>query len=880
MPSPIMLVGEGPGQHEAAQGVPFVGASGTDLEYVFLKRAAKLRRRDIYITNVVKWRTDENDRDPTLDEILRDEPELLTEIQFCDPKIIVAVGKIAIQWFMSSGDDFARWVAEVRDEDGIDMEKLHGVPIRCPRFPNITLLPVYHPAAGLHAADRYYDKIYWDFQQLGRLVRGEIGPLDFDNNRHYSDVDPAVDLALQNPTLLAMDTEGSVKQPWGLSLSVEEGRALVLRGVTDSPAKDTIRKVLQQGVRVVGHNILHDLDVLGALNVPVSLDRCEDTMLMAYLLPWLPRRLKALSYKLFRMEQDEYQEIIAPAEAQICQAYLQKVLDNRCLFCGGSGERQVPYKRNINKFRTAKCEDCGGDGTNWPAPVPELVFGDDGSSRLTRPTSVGRRVRALLERGAGLREGWANIDGAVRTHVEDHLGPLREATLDDIPLEKAVHYSAADADATLRVYNRLEPVLKKEGLWSVYEIDKGILPIIHRMHINGIRINRGHFARLHTEFTAEQHTSINRISNLAGKPINPASPLQTAELIYDLLGCRALRGKRSTDEKTLETLKIKYKSNPLISESVDQITNYRELAKLVGTYVEPLPRAADSFDRVHTRFLLHVVATGRLSSRDPNLQNIPTRTERGRSIRAGFIPRDGCRLVSVDLDQIELRVAAHLSEDEKMIEVFRSGVDIHRQTAALIYNKRPEDITALERLLAKTINFLILYGGGANRLNTELNLLGITTTKDQCIGYINGWFGAYPGVRDYIERCHRQAEAVGYVECLFGRRRYVQGVHSCVDRVREESLKWATNFPVQATAASILKIWMRRVWDNVIPVMARQGYCEPLLTIHDELILEAEEGMQDELISRLVSEAAQAVELLVPIKAKGISAYDWSGLKD
>ena len=877
LPNRIILLGEGPGQNEAAQGRVFCGISGADLDWVFLKRAARLRREDVYVTYVVKWRTDEEDSDPTPEDIARDEPELLMEIELCGPEIIVAIGKVAAQWLMQTMD--------------IDMEKVTGVPMVCPRYPDKTLLVTYHPAAALRLPERYYHTTYWCFEQLGRLVRGEIGCHPPPMEVHYGE--GAGPDSLPGELTLAVDTEGSVSDPWGLSASGAEGRAVVLR-------RHAARTEALRSRRIVGHNIIHDVNVLDALDAPIDLDKSEDTMLAAYLLPYLPRRLKALSFKLLGVQQDEYEDIIAPAEEAICKDYLQKVLtSNACVHCGGSGQTTRPYKRNPNKFKQEKCSECAGDCTAWPKPESRLVLDGNSAGRTYTPRSIGRSVRALLERGIRFREGWQNTDEAVRAVVEGQLGGIREATLDGVDRERAIHYSAADADLTLRVWHKLEPVLKQNGLWNVYQIDKGIIPIINRMQKNGILINRDHFSKLHTQFVGEKDRikeNLNALAAIYGwsEPLNPGSPTQIAKLIYTAMGIKPIRGNTSTDEKALETLKIKYKHNSTLSQAVDLITDYRELDKMDGTYAVPLPAAADKFDRIHTRFLMHVVASGRLSSRDPNLQNIPTRTERGRSIRAGFIAKPGCKLVSIDLDQIELRVAAHLSQDANLIDVFvgaetcpvylQTGKchchDIHTRTAALIYKKQTWEITTQERLLAKTMNFLILYGGGAGKLQSELALLGIVVTRDECVQYINDWFDAYPGIRDYIEACHTQAQSLGYVTDLFGRRRYVQGVWSCMDRVREESLKWAVNSPDQGTAAGILKLWMRRIWDNVLPPYWEKGiYCEPLLTVHDEVILEAEESICDEVIAKCVEQAALSFEMLVPIRAKGAAAYNWSELK-
>lgn len=856
VPCDVMLIGEGPGKQESLDGVPFCGAAGSELDWVFLKRAAGLRREDVYVTNLVKYRTDEKDSDPTEDDIKRDEEELQLEIAFVNPKIVVAIGRIAGSWLYQSNN--------------VDLEKLHGTPVRCPRYPDKTLLIAYHPAAGLHSPERYYSKIFWDFEQLGRLIRGEIGP-------NKQDHEPAYELLTKPSVLdgwngsyhvLAVDTEGSVSNPWGLSLSCAEGSAYV-----EKKGNSLANGYVENSKVLVAHHALHDIPVLAELGHSPCV--WDDTMLMAYLLPWLPRGLKPLAFKLCGMEMQSYEEIVSDAEEKITKDYYERVLANKCKECNGSGTGRIPYKRDETKFKTIKCVYCGGDGTNWPKPAPQILFDKAPTGRVYIPRSIGNRLREILHRGTGLRAAWGTVDEAVRTHIEGELGPLREPTLDDIPIEQAIHYSARDADATLRVYHKLEPILKKEGLWPVYEIDKAIIPIVNEMQQNGILIDKEYFEFVDTEFAHEQLQVEERLQEAAGQRINPASSKQVSNLLYNQLGLKGQSGSDSTDEKTLEALKIKYTTNERASNVIDLIRDHRELTKLRGTYVQPLPAYCDANGRIHTQFILCGTSSGRLASKEPNLQNQPTRTERGKLVRGGFIAQDGYSLVSVDLDQIELRVAAHMSEDDAMIEVFRTGKDIHRATAAMIYGKPMEQITTQERLLSKTINFLILYGGQAGRLFKELTLLGITVTKAECQNYINGWFRAYPGVEEYINRTQDHAKRTGYVECLYGRRRYVQGVWSTIDKVKEESLRWASNHPIQATAAAILKLWMRRVWVSGL----LSHYARALLTVHDELIFEVKHGLEKTFIDAIIAEALKTVDLLVPINSKGAYGRTWAELK-
>lgn len=608
-------------------------------------------------------------------------------------------------------------------------------------------------------------------------------------------------------------------------------------------------------------------------------------MLLAYTLPWMPRGLKALAYRLCGIQYfEEYQDIIKPAEEKVAQEYLAKVLSAQCKTCSGRGEAEIPYKRQSKdptqpiKYKIAKCADCAGDGTTWPKPATQLLYDDFGNAKQYKPQSVGRRVRQILQRGANFKESWCAIDEQVRNVVEGQLGPLRDATLADVePHSRVVEYAGKDADATLRVFHKLAPIVKQERLWSLYEMDRAIIPIIDRMQRNGILLDQDHFAKIDKQFTDEQNAIKEKLFTLVGK-FNPASPKQVGNILYNTFRLRPPKRDAGTDEKTLENLKLKYKDDEKVGQFVTLELEFRELDKLKGTYVDPLPRMVDHGGRLHTRFLLHITTSGRIASRDVNCQNIPSRTERGVLIRKGFVAKPGFKLVSVDLDQIELRVGAHLSEDENMIDIFRTGKDIHRATASLVYKKPLDQVTTQERYASKITNFGIFYGMSPRRLQNELALNSLFYTLDECTGFINDWFKAYPGIRKYMDRCHNQARTQGYVECLFGRRRYLPGVHSAVDRLREESLRFAVNHPDQGTAAGILKLWMRRVWE-ILSAIQFYGEVEPLLTVHDELILEVQDGLEDLVIGMVANEAANVMELLVPIAAKGKAALTWGELK-
>jgi uracil-DNA glycosylase family 4 len=924
-PALIAIVGEGPGASEADQGLPFVGASGYELNN-YLIRCAGIYRNEVFITNIVKWRTDEDDRNPTDQEIERDRPELYEELYRASPYIIVAVGKIAAQFFLGKS---------------VKMEYIHGLPFD-PIDPvakelGCKILPVYHPAAGIRQPDRYGKLVWDDFRSLGKLLRGEIEstvPPDKYPTPLYTKESPQTLLTL-DPTLpIALDTEGWVDDPYSIQVTQQVGKASVI-------TEPTTYSSVFDGKMIVGHNMLHDLPIIRALGISTYKADIHDTMIGSYLLGLTPKALKPLSYRLNQMEMGSYPALIHSAEVSkvnqyLTTAWIQKVCricegkgnlpglakrkgklaDDKCSSCSGTGKIGKRGKKgqllktsddcacvvlaDVPLKSTVRCPACV-DGANWPAPP--VIYDEEG--KLKRPWSISRRLKKMMEEITSigseddeegedvdedeashpLRKRWYNIDPEIRRPVEDIIGKLPRTTLRDVKDTKAViEYAGRDADATLRDFNVIMPMLKEQGLERVYDIDRGILPILDRMQSVGMLVDLDYFSGFQKELETELVVIQDRLSSLVGYNVNAGSPDQVSELLYGRLKLDPPKfskktEKPSTDAKSMESLKIKYAFDAAVAPIIDVILDYREHAKMLGTYVLPIQRLADKNCRIHTQLLYTNTASGRLASRNINLQNIPTRSPLGKRVRKGFIAPPGCVLVSVDLDQVELRVGAHLSRDENMIEIFRSGKDIHRATAALVYKLSMDLITSDQRVAAKTVNFGIFYGMQATRLMNELALLGIKITRQEAMDFIAAWFEAYPGVKCYMADVYAEARQTGMVRTMFGRIRYFPAVWSPLDGIREEALRQIGNQPVQGTAGDILKVGMKNVYDHSIPEVRQFGYCEPLVPVHDELIFEAEESIAPLLQCHVEYEMSHAANLLAPLGAKGNIAKTWGDLK-
>ena len=393
-------------------------------------------------------------------------------------------------------------------------------------------------------------------------------------------------------------------------------------------------------------------------------------------------------------------------------------------------------------------------------------------------------------------------------HIDELIGPKgkNQKNMRDLTPTEVYEYAAEDADITLKLKNKLEPELKKYGAERLFhEIEMPLMPVLAEMEMNGVRIDTRSLAETSNILTARMEELERRIYELAGERFNIASPRQVGDILFGKLKIiekpkKTKTGQYVTSEDVLQTLKGKH-------EIVADILAHRGLKKLLGTYVDALPKLINArTGHIHTSFNQTVTATGRLSSSDPNLQNIPVRGEDGKEIRRAFIPEPGCLFFSADYSQIELRVMAHLSGDENMIEAFREGHDIHAATAAKIYKEAIDSVTRDQRTKAKRANFGIIYGitvwGLADRLNIG---------RDEARQLIDGYFETFPHVHEYMEQAKETARSQGYVDTLFGRRRYLADINSRNATVRGFAERNAINAPIQGTAADIIKVAMIRI---------------------------------------------------------------------
>jgi len=649
--------------------------------------------------------------------------------------------------------------------------------------------------------------------------------------------------------VVAVDTEWAKGKPWCLSFSAEPGRSRVVMADNHEALSRLNIRLSDPSTTTVIHNCLYDLPVLATMGVYPA--KVADTMIMAYLLCVEPQALKTLAYRHLGMDMHEYTDMVRPATLDKALGYLSTI-------CGRA----------------------------WPKPEPVEVWAK-GTRRMKQPQNIEKKAwRIILDtltKGADPWARWHKIEVEEgRGMVEAVLGPMRIGDLSDIDRDSAIRYSARDADATLRLYHILWPRIVADGLESVFWADMGAIPMIVDMMRSGIKIDPDHLHELSSYLKQRaEEVRVSILSTLHGLGIavedfNPNSWPQVAWVLYEKLGLVTPKGDSSTDNKTLSAFLESGKLTKAQHAIIQGVQDYRTFIKLKGTYTDSLPGMTDGAGRVHTTFKVTRTETGRLSSANPNLQNIPTRTEEGRRIRDAFVAPPGCKLLSVDLSQVEMRCAAHLSQDPEMLRVFLEDLDLHSQTASKIFGVRVEDIDSKKhRYPAKTVGFGVLYGMQPEGLQATLATKGVNWSATDCEKMIEEWFKIYSGVKRYMNSIHDHARRYGYVLDMFGRRRYIPHARSQDRRLQAAAMREAGNFPVQSTAQGIIK----RAMAVLMPVCNRWRQSgviwDPLIQIHDEILNQVQDDMVYSVARIEIMVMESVVALSVPVKADAKAGDRW-----
>lgn len=840
-PCNFMAVGEAPGYWENEYGRPFVGKSGRLLDTYLLR--VGLPRTRMFITNVYPFwpghvgRTTggdlarQQDAHPTPTQIRRHRRYLLRDIRRVQPSYILALGRIAADFFGFNST----------------LEVSHGLPfVWRYRGRDIWVLPAFHPAAALRNPE-ISGRCFYDLKQFALIARGNLRPVtptDIIGARVSYRLAKGVCIDGFEP---AVDTEGQPGDPYCISYSTGSGKAEVVLKEDITPGQ-----VLPPGRdKITLHHAMADLRPLREMGFKVRSDGYDDTILMARLLLLEPAGLKDLALRHLGMRMRTYNDVVGPYFKRAARRYIRRA--NR---------------------------------RDWGKPVEQTIFDKKtGKHRKYRPHTVNTRLAAILRdlrKNAALdvRARFLKISGPLRQPIERKMGAFPTSHPRLAPLKELVPYACQDADGTRRLKPKLWDRIVALKLQRAYETDLHAIPMFERMATNGMAVDLAHFSTIRPQIAIEMETR--RMHWLRkwndDRYFNLASGDALAEYLYGKLGLPILKmtegGSRGkVDENTLELLKDRHPSIPEYMVWKKLHTNL--------TFVDRIPKHVRPDGRIYPNINTQGTVTGRPSTADPNLLNIPIRTDLGKKIRMGFVARPGRLLLSVDLAQIELRVGAHLSRDKEMIRAFKAGEDLHAQTARAL---------GITRYIAKTINFGIFYGMSHIRLRSELLEAGIEQSERECREIISDWFRLYRGVRAWLEELFARARRRGFVRGISGRLRYLPNLYLPIGNpLRSEAERHCGNFPVQEGNAYVEKRGMWRVWQWLESEWAKgpgneaEGI-EPILQVYDELVFEAPESFRlgpirspaIEKIQRMM--IADAGMFRVPLKADVALGARWGEL--
>lgn len=530
---------------------------------------------------------------------------------------------------------------------------------------------------------------------------------------------------------------------------------------------------------------------------------------------------------------------------------------------------QLPLKVVVAKLKPV-FEDKQIAKTAHNAKFDMEVLGENGInvSGLTTDTMISAHLAG--EKSLGLKALAFNKLGIEMTPIDNLIGSgAKQISMDKVDIKTAADYAAADADMTFRLASVLDNELEKQGLKKLYQdVEMPLIPVLIEMERNGVLVDIAMLKEMSAALAEQIGVLEQKIYSEAGTEFNINSPLQLGKILFEKLHIPAARksgGKYSTEASVLETLA---ESFPIAKD----ILEYRQYSKVKSTYIDTLPELVNpKTGRIHTSFNQTRTSTGRLSSSDPNMQNIPVRGELGGQVRQAFIAREGYSLLAGDYSQIDLRALAHLSGDEALVKAFCNNEDIHSATAQLLFGVPKEEVTKDMRRFAKTVNFGVIYGMSDYGLEQATEL-----SREEASKFIKAYFEKYPGVTKYLNETKEKARRDGYVETLLGRRRYIPDINSANRQVREAAERMAINMPVQGTSADIIKVAMINLYREMAQ---RKLGSQMLLQVHDELVFEVPDG-ELEAMEKLVPEIMEsAVKLNVPVKVDTKVGKNWGEMK-
>lgn len=842
----VMLIGEAPGSQEDEYGHPFIGNAGEFLNA--LLRVLRLTREEVFISNAVKCRPFNNNTPSPLQVKICANRWLTKEIERVRPEIIVTLGWPA-----------THYVTKLNDS----MEHLHGRPIV---MDGVTVLPAYHPAAGFHNT-ALLRHIYDDFGVLRKLLEGSSAEAlqvkdEYPGPRYEVVKSEKIVRELLAEPRYALDTEQTADgKLWSIQVSVKAGEAYFIPRELVPEDRSIFRRS-----EVTVHNWLHEAKYL---DIPKFLD----TMLISYLLGHA-QGLKELAARLCGIRMISYPEMVRPYRREKALRYLLKAA-----------------------------------GMEWgPPPMVKVFEWSDKEGkpviREKKPQHIKHKINARLKKVAEDKgyDPYADWFGKVskeeRAEVEEKLGLMPDADLSDIDFNDAVRYASRDADATLRVRDKMMPMLKESKLEYILRgVDQTILPMVRYMMDRGAVVDVEYLKGLSAEYFQKMIVANEECTRIAGHPFNPKSDQQVGKLLYEKLGFKPTAytetgrpqvnaqemGKVQVDEVEEDEdgdEEIRKVQHPVIAPILD----YRKAQKLKSTYSDALAEMAVSDDtgemRVHTELLVTRTETRRLASKKPNLQNVPVRTDDGRKVRKAFVAPKGGLLVAPDYGGQEMRVLAHASQCERLIKLFREGRDAHTETAMALFGVDAE--TAREKKYrnpTKTTNFGVAYGISDAGLYEAFLKDGIEGwTVESCNRFIEEWYKLNKGVKEWKQETIAFAIRNGYVVDLFGGRRWIPEMACPIRKVRAAGERQAVNTLIQMPSATITKLGMRAVWEGLD---VWKGDLVPILQIHDEILLELLRPELIEDVARWLKEKMEnVVELSVPLVVEVKKGERWGEMEE
>ncbi len=834
----VMVLAESPGYQEDNAGTPLIGPSGQEARHHLDING--ISRHGVWLDNVIKCHPT-GDRNPTVEEVETcTTTHLIPKIWEICPQYVITMGRFSTRLFL--GD--------------VDMEMVHGIPHETTfhGYPCV-VIPSYHPAAGMHSPETMI-MYHADMVVAGKVIKGEVPttpPVDrYKGKEKYKLIKSISEVphVWKYPGIITVDTEWAKGGPWCLSFSTYPGSAYVIMADNKTALTAFNAMVSDPETTTIIHNAAYDLPVLDQMGVHPA--KIADTMVMAYLLQNEPQGLKPLAFRHCGMEMKTYKEMVGTATQVKAIKYLMA----------------VSWRK-------------GG----WPKPDPVLEW-RKGEPHVRQPQNISVKVRKVLNalgdgKDVDAYDRWRKMEGT--EVVEKVLGRLDEADLSDIPVEDAVRYAARDADATLRVYPGLWERITSLGLEDTFWRDMRAMPMVVDMQSNGMPCDRKSFQKLSDYFQEKMDEIRERIQHsvghlMEGRQVNPGSYPQSSELIYDKLrlhekGGRHKSRKGAVQRSTAEDILKRYVGlHPVVQEIMD----WRGYQKLKGTYSDAIPKLMEEDDRVRATVRMTRTATGRLSTSTPNLMAQPVRSEEGRKVRDCYRAGPGRVFLSGDYSQVEMRCAAHVSQDPAMIDVFLSGEDLHSKTASAMFGIPMDQLDEMRhRYPAKRVGFGILYLITTEGLFRELTVAGVPISLDDCREMIESWFEIYHGVSAFMKENGAFAKRYGYVKDMWGRRRYIPNIRSTHKWSRLEAERQAGNAPIQMGAQGVIKEAMGRL----VPVYREMGI-KPLLQIHDDIVWEVEEDMVETsaAVIKAVMEDSTPKDFTIPLEVDFKYGKRWGSM--